>query len=206
MPATLSQQEMARLADVTLSGVLTLNIADKGRVILRRLAQEVGIATCAVTIVGRYYQHFKAAVGVDLAFTPREYGFCTHTILQNGPLVVPDATRDRRFSDSHFVAGPPYIRFYAGVPLTMAHGHRLGAVCLLDVTPRNLSAAGLACLVAAGAAVEQLIRHAGHANEVDGLRRSIAEGMALDDRDRVLSLRDRLRHALSERAQARSPE
>ena len=32
-------------------------------------------------------------------------------------LYVPDGTLDERFVDNALVTGPPYIRFYCGVPL-----------------------------------------------------------------------------------------
>lgn len=32
-------------------------------------------------------------------------------------MVVPNTMEDVRFQGSQFVAGPPYIRFYAGAPL-----------------------------------------------------------------------------------------
>jgi GAF domain-containing protein len=198
-PTNPSSHEAARLADVIMSGVLQLDIGKQAQGILRDLARDVDVAVCAVTIVGRYYQHFKAVVGMEMAFTPREYSLCAHTILQDEPLVIADATRDGRFSDSHFVAGPPYIRFYAGVPLVNAHGYRLGAVCLLDQVPRTLPPDSLARLIAAGAAVGQLIRHTQQASTADGLRRAIADQMALGDRTRVQLLRDQLHRTLSER-------
>src|SRR5690606_33731356 len=36
-------------------------------------------------------------------------------------------------------AGPPYIRFHAAAPITSASGHRLGAFCLFDTSPRRLT-------------------------------------------------------------------
>jgi hypothetical protein len=71
--------------------------------------------------------------------TPREESFCDHTIRTPGPLVVADARADTRFSAKPSVTGDPNIRFYAGQPLAAPTGERIGALCLVDDRPRDLT-------------------------------------------------------------------
>jgi diguanylate cyclase (GGDEF)-like protein len=52
-------------------------------------------------------------------------------------MVVADTLKDSRFLDNPFVIGQPFIRFYAGYPLTGPQGHRLGVLCLIDQKPRE---------------------------------------------------------------------
>ncbi|HEY0331655.1 MAG TPA: EAL domain-containing protein [Rhodopseudomonas sp.] len=82
-------------------------------------------------------QFFKAHVGLDVCETSRDVSFCAHAILQDDVLVVLDATRDPRFRFNPLVLGPPFIRFYAGQPLTTPSGKKLGTVCLIDSEPRD---------------------------------------------------------------------
>lgn len=95
---------------------------------------DIPIAT--VTLVDRDRQWFKACRGFGVRETPRRDAFCAHTILNDGVMVVPDATRDERFEDSPLVTGEPGIRFYAGAPLVTPDDYRIGDVCIMDLEPR----------------------------------------------------------------------
>ena len=81
----------------------------------------------------------KARIGVPVEAVDRDDSFCSHTILQDEPLVVPDLREDERFVDNPNVIGGPRVRFYAGAPLITEDGHALGTLCTLDTVPRTLS-------------------------------------------------------------------
>jgi PAS domain S-box-containing protein len=65
-------------------------------------------------------------------------------------LTVADAHADARFSAHAMVAGPPYLRFFAGVPI-MVHGQKVGCVSAASSAPGQTldgNIAGLADLAA----------------------------------------------------------
>ncbi len=95
------------------------------------------VPTAFVSLVDRSRQIFHAKVGLDLCETDRQVAFCSHTIAQRDTLVVLDATLDPRFCDNPLVVGPPYIRFYAGIPLVAPSGHAVGTLCLVDTRPHH---------------------------------------------------------------------
>jgi PAS domain S-box-containing protein len=65
--------------------------------------------------------------------------FCAHTILHPDLLVVQDTSADDRFATNPLVTADPRIRFYAGMPLVTQEGYALGALCVMDHIPRELS-------------------------------------------------------------------
>jgi GAF domain-containing protein len=92
-----------------------------------------------ISLVDEDRQWFKSKTGLEVCQTPREEAFCAHAIMSPELLLVPDATRDPRFANNPLVLGELHVRFYAGAPLTAPNGHHLGALCVIDRVPRQLS-------------------------------------------------------------------
>lgn len=109
-------------------------------------AREFDVPIVLVTLVDAGRQWFKARVGIDACETGRDVSFCGHAILHADTMVVPDALEDARFADNPLVTGDPFIRFYAGAPLELPSGQRLGTLCLIDHRPRTLDALDLGIL------------------------------------------------------------
>lgn len=106
-----------------------------------RIAQQLfDVPMVHVTLADAHRYFFKAKPkGMAISELPRNYAFCNYTILHDEVFVVPDALADRNFAKSPYVVGPPHIRFYAGAPLTIRPGIRLGALCVSDLKPREFN-------------------------------------------------------------------
>ncbi|PSN17137.1 hypothetical protein C7271_19315 [filamentous cyanobacterium CCP5] len=99
-----------------------------------------------ISLLDAKRQWFKSAVGLAISETPRSIAFCHYTIQSDTPLIVEDARLDQRFAANPLVTREPHIRFYAGVPLVTADGHRLGTIAVIDQVPRQLTAEQITAL------------------------------------------------------------
>jgi diguanylate cyclase (GGDEF)-like protein/PAS domain S-box-containing protein len=132
-----------------------------------------------IALVDAQRQWCKANIGLPgLDETPRDVSFCAHTILTPNVLEVPDARADSRFASSPLVTGDPAVRFYAGAPVTLSGGARVGTVCVLDVVPRTLDDARRSMLQALAQVV---------AVALDSRARTGQQQAALEHRIRTLS-------------------
>ncbi len=106
---------------------------------LTRLAKRLfGVPIALVSLVDADRQWFKSCVGLDATETSRDVSFCGHAILGDDIFTIPNTLDDHRFRDNPLVTENPHIRFYAGCPLTVPNGSKLGTLCLIDVKPREL--------------------------------------------------------------------
>jgi len=112
-----------------------------------------------VSLVDSTRLWFKSRHGVDVAETSRGSSFCGHAIRAHEPFLVEDALIDERFADNPLVVGPPFVRFYAGMPLRGPGRALIGTLCVIDQEPRTFSHSDVDYLMDMAAWVElELIR------------------------------------------------
>ncbi len=119
-----------------------------------------------------------------------------HAILSGGPLVISDTTQDPRTADSDLVIGERAVRFYAGVPLILTTGEAIGALCVTDSKPRNITEdalASLSLLAQQASALLELRRDASRQREARAELRTILDAVPSriyykDARNHILNL------------------
>ncbi len=132
--------ETERLADLRALDLLDTPPEQRFDRIVALAKRVFGVPIAYIALVDDDRQWFKAKTGMcqTLTQTSRDTSFCGHTILQDEPLIVPDALADPRFADNPMVVGEPYVRFYAGHPLRSENGHNVATLCVMDHEPREL--------------------------------------------------------------------
>jgi GAF domain-containing protein len=113
MPAApLPPNETRRLAALRRLHLIDTAPEEKFDRITRLAARILNVPLAMITFVEEDRQFYKSAYGTDSKGTPRDVAFCSYTILDDKPLVVPDTLVDPRLSDNPFVVGDPKVRFY----------------------------------------------------------------------------------------------
>ncbi|GEM_PF-217878 len=102
-----------------------------------RIVQSIfGTPIAFISLINEDLHWTKAGIGYA-GTLERDFSFCAHTILEDKVMVVPDARRDSRFENNPLVMPNDGIRFYAGAPLIVPGGHRLGTLCAVALTKKT---------------------------------------------------------------------
>lgn len=116
------------------------------------------VPTAAINIISRHHQQQIATVGIDPSVCARDSSMCAAVLEEDGPVVVPDASRDPRFAANAFVNGEiARVRFYASAPIITPDGIALGRLCVFDFVPRDLDAQQVQGLVTLAGQVMDLL-------------------------------------------------
>ncbi|KQT35044.1 histidine kinase [Sphingomonas sp. Leaf412] len=140
--------EARRRAAIDALDLGTLRGSDALNHIVDFAARLCDVPIALVSVVEEDCQSFLARTGLEDETTPREQSFCAHAMLGDRAMLVPDATADPRFATNPLVTERG-IRFYAGFPLVTDDGIPIGALCVIDTSPRD----GLTALQRDGLAV-----------------------------------------------------
>ena len=141
--APIPHDEAERLADLRALRLLDTPPEERFDRLVELASAVFQVPISYVALVDSDRQWFKAKCGLVEDETGRDVSFCGHAILQDQPLVVPDATLDERFRDNPLVVDDPGVRFYAGCPLRGPSGFKVGTFCIADTQPRELDDADL---------------------------------------------------------------
>jgi PAS domain S-box-containing protein len=150
----LLEDEMARLE--TLRQYQLLDTAPETAFddLVRLAAQVCSTPLAAISLIDSNRLWFKAKVGLAITEVEGDFSLYVQTLSQEeGVVMVRDTWTDEQFASNALVISESHIRFYAGVPLVTKEGYILGALCVLDRTPRELASEQIFALQTLGRAV-----------------------------------------------------
>lgn len=195
----LSPDELERLAKLHSLELIDSEAEAAFDGIVKHASELLDVPMSVISLVDRERQWFKAHVGVGVQETPRERTFCDQAIRSDAVMVVPDTHEDPRFCDIPLVTQAPGIRAYAGAPLRVEGGYRIGVLCAMDTRPRHFTEQQIASLRSLAQITSTLIDArdiARRAKASDGRLRDAVEALAdgfvlFDPEDRLVICNER---------------
>ncbi|SDY91791.1 Two-component sensor histidine kinase, contains HisKA and HATPase domains [Jannaschia faecimaris] len=174
MLAPIAENQQARLAAIkryNLDGVTHAGAFDG---LVELAAQICQCPISLVSIVREHDQQFEAVCGLDIMSTGLDSSICSHGILQEDILEIPDTRLDMRTQDNPLVVDvDDPVLFYAGARIITKAGVALGSLCVLDRRPRRLGDTERRALrILADQVMQRLELHEALRNE-DAMRREV---------------------------------
>ena len=116
----------------------------------RMAARLLGTPVSLLSLVAEDHQFFKSAIGLPEPWAsqrvhPISFSFCGQVVATGEPLVLEDARRHPLLRHTPVIRELGWLA-YAGVPLVTRQGHTIGALAVVDKTPRLWSERDLALL------------------------------------------------------------
>lgn len=150
--------ECARQAAVDQLNLADQEVEEAFERVVRLLSMLLGVPIAMFNILHHDRVLSKAVTGLKKSEGPRDISFCAHSILSGEVFMVQDARTDEAFSDNPYVIGPPYLVFYASVPVHAPNGQPVGALCAIDLRPRTLTHEMRKILLTLAAVLEDELR------------------------------------------------
>ena len=130
----------------------------------RMAARLLGTPVSLISLVAEDHQFFKSAIGLPEPWASRRvnpisFSFCGQVVATGEPLVLEDARRHPLQRHNPVIRELGWVA-YAGVPLVTRQGQTIGALAVIDKTPRLWSERDIALLqdLAASVATEIELR------------------------------------------------
>jgi two-component sensor histidine kinase len=179
---SISEREEARLQRLHELGLLDTPAERDFDEIVELAAAICETPIALITLVDRDRQFFKARTGLSVCETPRSQSVCSFTMQGDGVLEIPDTRDDVLTRDNPLVDQPGVMmKFYAGVPLRLRDDTPLGALCVLDHAPRQLTAMQQTALETLARQVVTQIELRAALRETERTAQRLSEALALQD-------------------------
>ena len=175
IPALTDGRRLQRLAAFRVTDAVREPLFDQ---IVADAARLLGAPVAALGFLAADREWVKASFGWNATSLTLDYSLAARLLDARAPLAVADTTADARFAAHPLVTGAPFLRFLAAVPL-LDDGHFLGALTVLDRTPRALTREQGEALRQLGARVEAELRARRAADDAARLAESLGDAQEL---------------------------
>jgi two-component system, OmpR family, sensor histidine kinase VicK len=140
--------------------------------IARLAAQVCNTPVAAISLIGSDRIWLKSHIGLDVSEVPLGSLPCETTVMGDTVYEVHDARKDPDFAPESFLIDGFALRFYAGAPLTTPSGISIGALFVLDASPRSLTPAQSSALAVLSRQVITRLELNGRIRQIDRAARA----------------------------------
>ncbi len=134
---TLASSNTLQLAALARDSKYFSSVGERFDRITRVAAKLLNAPTTAITLFHHEAEWFKSVRGWQVTNLPLAEGLGYIAAEANEPVIITDTAEDPRTQGHPLVAGPPYYRFFAAVPLYEGLGSVVGTFSVFDTKPRN---------------------------------------------------------------------
>lgn len=137
MPSLVPDNEKERLDALASYEILDTEPEQEFDDIAALAAEVFSSPMACISLVDADRIWFKTFLGSDKTEVPIDFSFCSQAILGAKPLLVEDTQSKPEMAELGIVTNDPYVRFYMGVPLISEDGNSLGALAVMDTSPKQ---------------------------------------------------------------------
>jgi hypothetical protein len=134
---TIASTSTLKLAALSRDSQYFSSVGERFDRITRVAAKLVDARATAITLFHHEAEWFKSVRGWQVSSLPLKEGLGHIAAEANEPVIIADTAADPRTQGHPLVAGPPYYRFCAAVPLYEGLGSVVGTFSEFDTKPRT---------------------------------------------------------------------
>lgn len=198
-PNAAAEHEESRLAALHRYALLDTPREDVFDDLVKMAAFYFDVSSSALSLIDRDRIWFKASLGLDQDEISRSSGLCATTIEHAGIHHLADARLDEAASRLPLVAREDGIRFYAGHALETHDGYRIGSICVMSPSVRELSEADREFLSALARLATGEIERRYAQNKLTELNRDLDERVRMRTHELDIVIED-LKHEAEQRS------
>jgi diguanylate cyclase (GGDEF)-like protein len=150
--------------------------------ITRVAAKLLNIPVAAITLFHHDAEWFKSVRGWQVTNLPVKHSLGHIAAEANEPVIIADTAEDSRTQGHPLVAGQPYYRFYAGVPLYEGLGSVVGTFSVFDTKPRALEDIDQQSIFDLGGMAQSEIL----SDQIDGAQQALTSKLGAARRDALM--------------------
>jgi diguanylate cyclase (GGDEF)-like protein len=179
---TIASSNTLQLAALTRDSKYYSSVGERFDRITRVAAKLLDTPAAAITLFHHEAEWFKSVTGWNVTHLPFRQGLGYIAVEANEAVIIPDTAADSRTQGHPLVAGPPYYRFYAAVPIYEGLGSVVGTFSVFDTKPRSAEEVDHQSIIDLGGMAQSEVL----SDQIDGAQQALTSKLGAARRDALM--------------------